>query len=108
MRKYELMIITVPEIGNEGRDDLKAKITAAIEKEKGTVDFFEMWKEKNKMFHIIRSRAADKRKYDEGTYFLCNFTVESTKLASLKYVLDLDERILRYMNIVKGDVDGNA
>lgn len=108
MRKYEMMLITVPDMGPDGTEEIKTKINDVIAKESGTLDSFEVWKEKFRMAYTLRSRGAEKRKYDDGTYFLCNFTIAPDKLGSIKYVLDLDERVLRFMNINKGDVDGDA
>ena len=108
MRKYEMMLITVPDIGAEGTEDLKSKISEVLSKSGGSIDSLDVWKEKYRMAYTLRSRGAEKRKYDDGTYLLCHFNMKPSELGSLKYVLDLDERILRFMNISKGEADGNA
>ena len=91
-----------------GMEELKGKITEVLSKESGTMDSFEIWKEKFRMCYTMRSRGAEKRKYDDATYLLCHFSIDPKGLKGLKYVLDLDERILRFMNINLGEVDGNS
>lgn len=108
MRNYELMLITVPEIGSEGARDLKDRVNEIISREGGRMESFDLWKDKYRMAYTLRSRGAQKRKYDEGTYFLCSYRLDPSKLGSLKYTFDLDERILRFMNVNKGDADGNS
>ena len=108
MRKYELMIVTVPDLGVDGIDDIKQKVSEVLTTESGSMESFEVWKEKYRMAYPMRTRGAEKHTYDDATYLLCYFNLAPNKLGSLKYMFDLDERILRFMNINKGEVDGNA
>jgi len=106
MRNYELMIVVVPEAGNDGVEDIRKEISDALEKEAGQLTSLSVWKERQKLAYTLRSRGAQKRKYNEATYLLAEYSLDTSKLGRLKYVLDLDERVLRYMNVNKGEANG--
>jgi ribosomal protein S6 len=106
MRSYELTIIVVPETGNDGVEDIRKVISETLEKEAGQLTSLSVWRERQKLAYTLRSRGAQKRKYNEATYLLAEYSLDTSKLGRLKYVLDLDERVLRYMNVNKGEANG--
>jgi len=106
MRDYEMTLVVVPETGNDGVEDIRKEISDALQKESGELKSLSVWKERQKLAYTLRSRGAQKKKYNEAMYLLAEFRLDTSKLGRLKYVLDLDERVLRYMNINKGETNG--
>ena len=101
MRNYELVAIMKPDMEKENYEEIKEKVSAAIAKNEGEVKSWNFWKEKQRFSYTLRARSADKKKYDEGTYVLSEIFINPLKIGALKYVLDLEERIIRYLIINK-------
>jgi ribosomal protein S6 len=101
MREYELALVVKPDLEKSAYDEIREKISVVLEKEKGSIKTWNVWKERYKLSYTLRSRGAEKHKYNEATYLLCEFLFNPQAQASLKYVLDLEERIIRYLIINK-------
>jgi len=106
MRKYELMLIIIPEASIQEHEEIKNKISTTLSEEGGTLSSWQIWKDRRKFSYPIRSRGAEKKKYEEGCYILVEFKISPHKISRLKYVLDLEERILRYLIIKRGEENG--
>ena len=101
MRNYELVLIVKPDLNNEDYEEIKEKVSSSISKEQGKIKSWNFWKEKQRFSYILRSRGAEKRKFTDGTYVLCEALIDPGKIGSLKDTLDLEERIIRYLIINK-------
>jgi ribosomal protein S6 len=101
MRNYELISILRPDLDKEAYDEIRQKISSAVTKGEGQVKSWNPWKENYRFSYILRSRGAEKKKYAEGTYVISEIMLDPQKLNTLKYTLDLEERIIRYLVINK-------
>lgn len=101
-RNYEIMLVIIPEVSSEERKAIAEKIMDSIKRLEGKITLSTLWAEKRNFCYPIRSRGAQKKKYQEGAYWLINFVLEPKKLPDLKEVIRLEERILRYIMVSKG------
>ena len=101
MREYEIALVVKPDLEKSAYEEIREKIASVLTKENGSVKTWNIWKERYKLAFTLRSRGADKQRYNDATYILCEFLFNPHALASLKYVLDLEERIIRYLIINK-------
>jgi len=101
MRRYELVAIIKPGLDKDDYEEVKEKISSTISKEQGKIKSWNIWKEKYKFAYPLRSRGAGKKKFTEGTYVLSEVLLDPQKMGALKYTLDLEERIVRYLIINK-------
>ena len=88
-KKYELMVIVNPDIGEDGikkrLDKLRKQITTA----KGEITFEEIWG--------LRDLAYSIRKHDKGYYAVLDFMYEPNRLKELEASLRLEPEVLRHM-----------
>ncbi|MBD3246505.1 MAG: 30S ribosomal protein S6 [Candidatus Omnitrophica bacterium] len=96
-RVYESMMILVPDIDEESRQEACDKISKKIEQLAGKVMSSRVWAKERNFNFIIRSRAAGKKKYERGTYWLILFSLDTAELPALKETIRLEERILRHI-----------
>lgn len=91
--RYEVLILTVPEITADESKNIETQFDRVIKEAKGTVISFEKWG-KYKLAYPIR-------KNDYGIYFLARFEVETAAVESVKSLLALKfyELIMRHMII---------
>ncbi|MCD6540127.1 MAG: 30S ribosomal protein S6 [Candidatus Omnitrophica bacterium] len=101
MRSYELVLILRPDLDKNSYEELREKVSSLLSKEEGKLSSWQIWKEKQKFSYPLRLRGAEKKKFTEGTYILCSFLLSPSKMRSLKYTLDLEERIIRYLIVNK-------
>ncbi len=107
MNKYEVMLLMVPDLEKDTYSEIMEKVAGDIESHKGKLESWQVWAGgKRKLAYSIRSRGAYKKRYDEGVYILSYFRLEPAGLKRLKYLLDLEENILRYLVIKKGEPNG--
>jgi ribosomal protein S6 len=101
MRRYELISILRPDLSKDAYEEIKEKVSSAVSKGEGQVRTWDAWKENYRFSYILRSRGAEKKKYSEGTYVISELMLDPQNLGTLKYTLDLEERIIRYLVINK-------
>ena len=101
MRQYEIVTIIRPDLPKDAHEEIRDKVSAAVSKAEGQMKSWSPWKENFRFSYILRSRGAEKKKYQEGTYLISEILLEPQKLGMLKYTLDLEERIIRYLVINK-------
>ncbi len=95
VRDYESMIIVIPDLGEEQREEMFQKIIKRIEGLEGKVTLSNVWANERNFYFSIRSRGAEKKKYHKGCYWCIQFALDTEKLADLKETIRLEERILR-------------
>ncbi|NQT06386.1 MAG: 30S ribosomal protein S6 [Candidatus Omnitrophica bacterium] len=93
MRRYEGMFILKPDMATEDHEKTVKSIEEAISKNGGKVEKCEKWARRRLAYSI--------KKYAEGEYYLCDFTVEPKAITPLNMAYGLNENILRTMIIVK-------
>ncbi len=95
MRDYELVIIITPEFEEAATADIVDKVKSWITENGGSIESFEEWGSQ-KFPYLIR-------KQKEGQYFLFNFKMEPSAVASLERNFQLQESILRFLIINRDD-----
>lgn len=94
-RVYESMLVLRPDLGDEEREDVLQKIVKKIEGLNGKVFASKMWAKERNLCYSLRSRGAEKKRYNKGLYWLINFTLDTDKLFELGEMVKLEERLLR-------------
>ncbi|MCD6583826.1 MAG: 30S ribosomal protein S6 [Candidatus Omnitrophica bacterium] len=94
-RHYESMIIVRPDIGEGEKEALFTKISERIRKLGGKVLDSKIWARERNFSYPLRSRGAERKKYDKGLYWLVKFSLPVDKLSDLKETIRLEEKILR-------------
>ncbi len=98
MRIYESMIILRPDLTQEERESIFEKLKKKVKDLGGEVLEARVWREQE-FVYPIRSRGAEKKKFNKGIYYLINFKLATTKLSDFKETIRLEERILRNLII---------
>ena len=102
-RNYEGMFIVVDDIPQTEQKEVFEKILKGIESLGGEVKSQKIWDPKRKFTYTIQSRGAQRKKYNQGCYWLVDFLFSSAKLSELKEIIRLEERILRHIIVNKGE-----
>jgi ribosomal protein S6 len=102
-RLYESMIILRPDLTEEERETAFDKISKKIKDLGGKVVEAKVWSKEREFCYPIKSRAAGKKRYRKGLYWLVNFTLNIDALGDLKETVRLEEKILRNL-IIKRSV----
>lgn len=90
MNKYEAMFIIKPDLSQEEQKALFNQINDAVSKNKGTVTAGSIWAEKRKLYFPIK-------KFQDGTYYLVNFSLPPLALKDIRHAYNLNEGILRVL-----------
>ena len=90
MKKYEAMFIIKPDLAEDDRKVLFNQITESITKQSGKTDQSAVWAERRKLCFPIK-------KYQDGTYYLVNFSAPGEAIAKLTQTYKLNEGILRVL-----------
>jgi len=93
-RKYELVYILNPALGEEAVDAIVERIQALIESS-ATIDQVDVWGRRRLAYEIDYQK--------EGFYVLVNFSAEGEFPKELERVLRITEGVLRYMIIRTDD-----
>lgn len=88
MNKYEAMFIIKPDLPEEGKKALFAQISEAVSKNQGSIASASVWAERRKLYFPLK-------KYQEGLYYLVNFSVLPLAIKEIKHTYSLNENILR-------------
>ena len=91
MKKYESMFIIKPDLSEDDKKALFNQISDVIVKNKGSIIQAGVWSERRKMCFSIN-------KYDEGTYYLVNFSLLAPSvITEIKQAYKLNENIIRVL-----------
>lgn len=90
MNKYEAMFIVRPDLSDDEKKALFTQITDAITKHKATVSSAAVWTERKKLFFPLK-------KYQEGLYYLVNFSSDAAGIKDIRHAYALNEGILRVL-----------
>jgi len=96
MAGYELIFIVQPEMEEEPRNALVAKITQTISDLKGTVQKVDPWGKRRLAYPI--------KKYREGFYVLVQIDMPTSAVRPLERTIKLTEDIIRYLIVRKNEV----
>lgn len=90
MNKYEAMFIIKPDLSDEDKKVLFTQLGDAVTKNSGEVSAGAVWAERKKLYFPIK-------KYNEGTYYLMNFTLSPLAVKEINHTYTLNENILRVL-----------
>lgn len=93
-RKYEMVFILNPKLGEEGLVSTLEKIKKLVETN-ATIDSLEEWGSKRLAYEIDDQR--------EGIYYLLHFSGDVNFPAELERVLNITEGVMRFLVIRKED-----
>jgi len=96
-RDYESMVVVKTDISEDERENVFAKITKKIEELGGKVDNARVWAKERALVFPLISSGAEKKRHNQGCYWLVNFKIDGEQLGDLKEMIRLDERVLRSM-----------
>ncbi len=91
MRKYETIIITRPELGEEDLKGLTEKVQEVITGMNGECMRLEDWG--------LRKLAYPVKKCARGRYYYMNFIGNAALIAELERRLRLDDKVIRYQSV---------
>lgn len=89
--KYEIMLILLPDLGEEKTKTELDEVRSIISENGGEIFHEDLWG--------VREFAYKIKKLDEGYYAVFNFSIEPGKLKKLDKPLVLNQSVLRYMII---------
>lgn len=90
MNKYEALFIVKPELSGDELKDLFRHIDEAVTKHQGVISQSGPWGEKRKLAFPIA-------KYNEGIYYLMNFTLPPLAVKDIRHAYKLNESIIRVL-----------
>lgn len=96
LRDYELVLIAVPQLDDEGLATLTERVAGWITAANGTATGTNVWGRRQLAYAI--------RKHTEGVYVVVNFQLVPSATRELERNLSLDEQIIRHL-VVRPDVD---
>jgi len=89
------MIIARPDLNPDDKNAVFEKVSQKIKDLEGKVNSSRLWAENKKLHYFLRSRGAQREKFDFGCYWFIDFDLDTEKLGDLKELLRLEEKILR-------------
>lgn len=90
MNKYEAMFIIKPDLSEEEKKTLFNQISDTVVKNNGSASGGSIWSEKRKLYFPIK-------KYQDGIYYLMNFSTPSEAISKIRHTYKLNENILRVL-----------
>jgi small subunit ribosomal protein S6 len=85
---YEIVAVLRPDLDEEALGAALARISQRITEQGGSVTSLERWGKRKLAYPV--------KKHRDGYYALLVFTLEATRIASLRQVLGLNEDLLRF------------
>ena len=98
MRRYETIYIANPNLDDEALQEVVAKFSDLIKKQKGSIIEIDEWGKRKMAYEVKR--------FDKGHYVLLDFCGLPEMVTELERNLKLDDRILKYSTVkIDEDVD---
>jgi small subunit ribosomal protein S6 len=96
LRNYEMVLIAVPQLDDEGLATLTERVVGWITTANGTVTGTNVWGRRQLAYAV--------RKHTDGIYVVVNFQLAPSATRELERNLSLDEQIIRHL-VVRPDMD---
>ena len=90
MNKYEMVLILDGHLNTTEKDEIIKQAVEILNKSEGKVINSNVWMEKHRMSFPIK-------KVWDGSYYLVNFDAQSSSIAKIRQLLQLNEKVLRYL-----------
>ncbi|MDP3724132.1 MAG: 30S ribosomal protein S6 [bacterium] len=94
MQSYSLTVVAIPELEEQGREQLVERIRALVEGKKGSLSAVDIWGKRTLAYPIRHKR--------EGTYIAMNVSMDQKHVAETKRDLSHMEDILRALVVEEG------
>ncbi|MBU1124406.1 MAG: 30S ribosomal protein S6 [Candidatus Omnitrophica bacterium] len=88
MNRYEAFCIVKPDLSEEDKKVVFSHMQEVITKYQGLVSKAEVWAERRKFTFPLK-------KYEEGTYYLLEFSAPPLSITDIRRAYNLNENILR-------------
>ena len=93
MRDYELVLVISPEAGEEQTTETVERISSFITEQGGSISNQEQWG--------VRKLAYPIKKFQEGNYFITEFTLDPAQTVELEANVQASQEILRHLLVKK-------
>jgi small subunit ribosomal protein S6 len=90
MAKYETMFIVKPDLKEDEKEALFKQLQDTIIKNGGQIINQQVWLAKSHLTFAIK-------KQKEGTYYLIQFSIDTSAISQLRQPYGLNESVLRFM-----------
>lgn len=90
MNNYEAMFIVKPNLTDEEKKTLFDQISDTVSKNNGKLTSVSVWAEKRKLCFTIK-------KFNDGLYYLTNFSISPEVIQDIRHTYKLNENILRVL-----------
>ena len=97
MKAYELLFFVAPNLEEEARAKVMARVESVITDANGTVDKAEDWGKRKLAYEI--------NNLSEGDYILIDFHANPDHIAELDRILRINDNVQRHMCVVREDRD---
>ena len=96
MRKYEIMFVLPPDIGQQERESTFVKLQDTLKKFKTKIVKASIWAEKKKIFFdlVIKGKPT---KYREGLFYLIELEADPLEIKKIDSAYKLNEGLLRFL-----------
>lgn len=95
IKNYELMVIISPKLSSDEADATNEAILNLAREESGEIIKTDNWGKKMLAYPIS--------KMQEGYYYVNYFKLESTAVKGMKRLMNINEKVLRHMFVVRGE-----
>jgi len=93
----------VPDLDKSVYSSFFEKVETDIASHDGKLEGWQFWSENRRLSYMIQSKSANRAKFNQGTYVLANFLLSCEAIKRVKYLFDLEDNVLRYMIVKKGE-----
>lgn len=101
MNNYEAMLLIRPDLSEEERKELFAKLDKVISAQGGKIGKADIWADKKKLTYEIRTTltSGGTRKYNEVLFYLINFHIDPEAIKQLRSDFKMSDSIIRSLII---------
>lgn len=92
MRRYEIVLITDPDLSDNDRDSLMEKFKETIQQQEGALLKIEDWGQKRLAYDI--------KKKPRGYYTLLDFCGTGPLINALEHLFRIDDKVLKFMTVL--------
>ncbi len=95
IKNYELMVVIAPKLNEEEATGTNDSILTLVKEQGGEIIKTDPWGRRMLAYPI--------NKFNEGYYYVNYFKMESTSVKNVKRQINLSEKVIRHMFVVRED-----
>jgi small subunit ribosomal protein S6 len=96
MRHYETVFIINPDLNDDDTTQVIEKFTGILKENGAEILKTDIWGRRRLAYTV--------KKFNKGFYVVCEFGAESTAVVEMERNFKIDEKIIRFLTVKKGDV----